>query len=381
MKIGLFSEVTDFSELIFDVPLYTKIEVETDMEVKVEKLEDFERQPYYEYDSHDYFRRLDEGNVYYTYTPPQFLRFIEFVTFPSKNIKGFCLRCNRDSAFTISKAFNFDVEKDLYDELSTSLLDESSDSSIVDTDEHGNFYYVPPAEKLNRRIASLRRLFHGGFIDKTVGCLVCDQLYRFSYIFEVGNDTHENGVKVISIMKIGQYPSPLEMMRSNSKKQTKVLEKIDAVSDYERAYLMKSFSFFVPSFLYLRRVFEKLTYHKYCTAKEKDNKKLTHHKNCAVKEKITIDDFRKIPVKEAFKAICGISSEFFNISKTMIYDILSASIHSLDDDFCEKHSVILESTVEIILSKENAKLEEEKAIKKVTKGLNNAICDARKQMQ
>lgn len=170
------------------------------------------------------------------------------------------------------------------------------------------------------------------------------------YIFECTGDNtsytlfvrfeQENGV--VSMMKIGQYPSNIDIQGIDFECYKKVLERYDAYSDYKRAYFSYLDSLYAGSFAYLRRAFEKMI-NFYCKGIElKDNHVETKIEAC--KEKI--------------------SPDIYDLLKNL-YSILSVSIHELDEDESKTFFDSLKAVIEMQLEFEKTNSEKEETNKRL----------------
>lgn len=144
----------------------------------------------------------------------------------------------------------------------------------------------------------------------------------------------DNGV--VSMMKIGQFPSNIDIQGIDFDCYKKVLERFDAYSDYRRAYFSYLDSLYAGSFTYLRRVFEKMI-NFYCRGMAlEDNHVETKIEAC--KEKI--------------------SPDIYDLMKNL-YSILSVSIHELDENESKEYFDSLKAVIETQLEFEKTNIEKE----------------------
>ena len=134
-----------------------------------------------------------------------------------------------------------------------------------------------------------------------------------------------------SLRKIGQYPSMIDIHGFDFSKYEKQLERIKAYDDYRKADLSYTEGFYVGSFAYLRRIFEKLVNQYLTETKEKpsDNR---------------MDSKIKV-IKNRFDPL--IQNSLKNV-----YGVLSVSIHELDEEQSKEYYDILKAIIDIQLEYE-----------------------------
>ena len=163
--------------------------------------------------------------------------------------------------------------------------------------------------------------------------LLREGIYYIEYLFSCTNDKRHQYIMYISVeikkegfvvRKIGQNPSTLTVKGFDFDKYKKELEEINAYEDYKKADLSYADHFYVGSFAYLRRIFEKML-EKYTNGKIlKDNH---------------IDTKIKI-AKEKF------DPRIRDLLRNM-YGILSASIHELDEETSKDYYIYLKAIIDI----------------------------------
>lgn len=130
----------------------------------------------------------------------------------------------------------------------------------------------------------------------------------------------------VTIRKIGQFPSKIDIWGFDFEKYKSQLNKFDAYPDFKKAELCMSDKLFAGAFTYLRRVFEKML-NSYCDDSELLNKR--------TEEKIEACKGRFDPrVKSLLKNL---------------YGILSAGIHQLSDEQSEEYYIDLRTVIELQL--------------------------------
>lgn len=156
-------------------------------------------------------------------------------------------------------------------------------------------------------------------------------------------------------IKVGQYPSLADIQFAEiGKKYDKYLERED-VREYKKAIGLAAHGVGAGSFVYLRRIFEKLILQTF-----QDNK-----------EKISIEDadFIYQKMEDKIKLIKEYLPEEL-IEMGGLYGVLSKGVHELSEDVCLEYFPILKLAIELILeSKINSEKEKERK-EEVKKALN-----------
>lgn len=148
-----------------------------------------------------------------------------------------------------------------------------------------------------------------------------------------------------SIMKVGQYPSVADMHIGKIKQYKSVLSKED-LKEFTRAIGLAANGVGIGSFVYLRRIFEKLIYE---SAKEAI-------KDCSIKE----EEFTKLRMDEKISAIQDYVPETL-VELKSVYGILSKGIHELAEQECLAYFATMRIGIELILDE---KLEKKRRIEK-----------------
>lgn len=136
-----------------------------------------------------------------------------------------------------------------------------------------------------------------------------------------------------SILKVGQYPSIADIHIAQIKHYNKVLPKED-LKEFTRAIGLAANGIGIGSFVYLRRIFEKLIFEAYNTAKNDgaiDEEKFKHlHMDERIKD-------LKQYLPDTLVEIAG------------VYGILSKGIHQLSEEECLAYFDAMRVGIEIIL--------------------------------
>lgn len=157
-----------------------------------------------------------------------------------------------------------------------------------------------------------------------------------------------------SLIKIGQYPSMANLDFGRLNKYRKLLSSQDS-EELGRAIGLHAHGVGVGSFVYLRRVFERII-------KSKAG-------NLIKDGVISEDDFISLRMNEKIETLKD-QLPTFMVEHPQLYSILSRGIHDLEEDEClEQFEIILQSTeliFEQILEEEERKRREKLLSKKIS---------------
>ena len=148
--------------------------------------------------------------------------------------------------------------------------------------------------------------------------------HRLSFWVRVGQSV---------IQKIGQDPSHADVANDQSKTYRKILSREDA-AEFHKAIGLASHGVGIGSFVYLRRIFERLIWSRFEEFREAEG--------------WNGDDFKKMRMVEKVQLLEGHLPTFL-VENAKIYSILSVGIHELSEDACLAFfDVLKESTTTIL---------------------------------
>lgn len=150
------------------------------------------------------------------------------------------------------------------------------------------------------------------------------------------------------IIKIGQYPSVGDLNYDEVSQYSKVLDRKDA-QELNKAIGLSSHRVGVASFVYLRRVVERLIYRTFNENKDEIYKY----------SGVTEDKFKKMKVREKIKAIRKHLPVDFSTAGKSVYKILSKGVHDLEEDECIKMFPVIKELIFITLNDELRRKDEE----------------------
>lgn len=209
---------------------------------------------------------------------------------PEVRIDGHCPYCNRESTFSVG------------------------------------FQHVPagdPRTKIAERVA------HD---QMTISCSR-NEYHRIHYYFRI-----ENSV----VQKIGQYPSLADIANDEVATYRRAMETSDA-REFHKAIGLAAHGVGVGSFVYLRRVFERLI-----------DKRFEDFKSAEGWEDA---DYYSVRMEEKIQLLKDHLPEFL-VDNRKIYSILSVGIHALDEKNCLGWFDVMKQSIIIILEDDKKKREE-----------------------
>ncbi|RZK37465.1 MAG: hypothetical protein EOO61_08940 [Hymenobacter sp.] len=134
-------------------------------------------------------------------------------------------------------------------------------------------------------------------------------------------------------MKIGQFPSIADISKDETKRYKSILPN-EYYVELNKAIGLYSHGIGIGSFVYMRRIFEKLIFDTFDE----------------VKEEIEIDYKAFVGLKMADKI--GSLSDYLPrtlVEKKALYSVLSKGIHELDENTCKESFPIVRAGIEFIL--------------------------------
>ena len=255
-------------------------------------------------------------NNKYEYDKNEYFKFLYYIGVAQNKLISYCHKCKKEFPFSYeTELFGFD-----YDYRTTEKyiqLTKSSGQSgygRINLNNGSILGLQPPYDKENLN-------------DNTI--------YYIEYFFTCTNDSKHKYMLMISIefndgefivRKIGQNPSMLTVKGFDFDKYKKQLDELNAYEDYKKADLSNADHFHVGAYAYLRRIFEKMV-NKYLVGKELDDNHMDTKIN-AIRDKF---DPR---IQKLLKNL---------------YEILSVSIHELDEQQSKEYYVYLKTIIDMQL--------------------------------
>jgi len=200
----------------------------------------------------------------------------------------------------------------------------------------------------------------GGPIRQSLTCLRYDDQLEFITYFKPGTEDfdEQSGKEIITtdpvFMKIGQYPAAVEFY-PDLRKYRSILPN-NSLKELKRALGLKSHGIGIGSFVYLRRIFEKLLEIAHQEASQLPTFDKSKYGDSRVSEKINM-------LKDYLPD--------FLVENSKIYGILSTGIHELSEDDCLSHFDVVYNSIELILDEKirekERKEKEEQAKMRVSK--------------
>jgi len=166
------------------------------------------------------------------------------------------------------------------------------------------------------------------------------------------------------IQKIGQFPSLADIANDESRRYRQALDREEDGAELHRAIGLAAHGVGVGSFVYLRRVFERLITHRF--------KEFEDQEGCNEAE------FTKLRMEEKIEFLKGHLLDFLARNKK-IYAILSKGIHELQDEECVGAFEALKHAIFFILDEDKHKMEQLELRRKAEQAIASFPKDEDKQ--
>ena len=195
-------------------------------------------------------------------------------------------------------------------------------------------------------------------VDPTKGLaaqsnLICDLCFKCSM-----NETHHLNyvirISEMKMMKIGQYPSIADISIPELRELESVIDK-ESINEFRRAIGLYSHGIGIGSFVYLRRIFERI---------------ISQAKKNAENNNVDLTDFDRLRMSEKIQLLKDFLPEMI-VSRPEIYGIVSKGIHELNEGECKQYFPILKEAILITLSQWIQKRKEQDAIKRVEASISS----------
>lgn len=142
--------------------------------------------------------------------------------------------------------------------------------------------------------------------------------------------------------KIGQHPSFGDIAIDESKTYSKLLDKAD-IGEFHKAIGLAAHGVGIGSYVYLRRIFERLIWKRFAEFKDAEGWDET--------------TFRRTPMKEKIELLKNHLPEFL-VKNSRIYAIMSLGVHELSETDCLAFFPVLKQSTIWILEQDKKKKEE-----------------------
>jgi hypothetical protein len=206
----------------------------------------------------------------------------------------------------------------------------------------------------NSKIIDKLNFYTTGKVDKSsqplnfseffnIKCLRYDDVFYFS-IYWNSEEKY--------FMKIGQYPSIADLHISKINKEYNKVIDGETLKEFTRAIGLAANGVGIGSFVYLRRIFEKLIWETY--SEKKDSLTTTE------------DNFRKSKMEEKITILKDYLPEFL-VEHKILYSILSVGIHELSENECLMYFDVVKSGIEQILDEKVETLNKKRKLENASK--------------
>jgi hypothetical protein len=183
--------------------------------------------------------------------------------------------------------------------------------------------------------------------------------HKLQFLYKVQSESgRTSGASEVQFLeKIGQYPSLAALNLPQVKKYRAVLPD-DVYSDLAKGIGLAAHDVGIGSYVYLRRVFERLVEDAHAIAKDESG--------------WDEDSYRQMRMAEKITALKSHLPEFL-VSHAGLYSLLSKGLHELSEDECLKHFSVVRLGIELILDQKIEERERQKKLEKASKAINTAL--------
>jgi hypothetical protein len=143
-----------------------------------------------------------------------------------------------------------------------------------------------------------------------------------------------------TVQKIGQYPSLADTLQDASRKYSKVFPSKQDQSEFYKALGLAAHGVGIGSFVYLRRIFERLIRRRFDEFEDLEN--------------WTDEDFNSKRWDERIDLMRNHLPGFM-VDNRRVYSILSVGMHELEEAQCLKLAPVMQSSILVILEEDERK--------------------------
>jgi hypothetical protein len=157
----------------------------------------------------------------------------------------------------------------------------------------------------------------------------------------------------MKVQKVGQYPSLADIANDESKEFRGVLSKENS-GEFHKAIGLAAHGVGIGSFVYLRRIFERLI-----------QKRFDEHSG---ENSWKAEDFKRLRMDEKIEFLKKYLPPFL-VEHGKIYSILSLGVHELNEENCLAYFEVMKNSITIILIEDQQKKEELEQRKKFSQAI------------
>lgn len=198
------------------------------------------------------------------------------------------------------------------------------------------------------------------FHSRRAGVILNNEIPMVFYCLR--NNKHEYKFSLLQvdkyIVKIGQYPSMETISNGDIAKYRLILDNQN-FSELHRAGGLASHGIGIASYVYLRRIFERLIFQHY-----------DDHK----KNRGEIDNFTNLRIDEKITALSAELPASL-VQHKAVYKVLSKGIHELDEDSCKKYYPVVRAVIIAILEEDLQRREKQKAATELQSALSGILSE------
>ena len=258
-------------------------------------------------------------------------------------LSEYCTECKEMRVFAmepITFVFEIDDEKRQMRSLAEELVSHQHVQQMKRTPRPGDAVKIREWYWTNWQTEKATRIMVFSFI-----CAM-DTDHHLDYIIRTDGNT---------MVKIGQFPSYADLSFPELDEFKKEIDKA-SMKEFRRAIGLHAQGIGVGSYVYLRRIFERIL----------DAAKRQADSDASV----DLSNYESMRVSERIKLLKAYLPDMINSNPT-IYGIVSKGIHELSEDDCIKYFPVLQEAIFIILRQWAQKRKEQDAIKKLEASISD----------
>lgn len=258
-------------------------------------------------------------------------------------LSEYCTECKEMRVFAmepITFVFEIDDEKRQIRSLAEELVSHQHVQQMNRTPRPGDAVEIREWYWTNWQTEKATRIMVFSFV-----CAM-DTDHHLDYIIRTDGNT---------MVKIGQFPSFADLSFPELDEFKKEIDKA-SMKEFRRAIGLHAQGIGVGSYVYLRRIFERILDAAKCQAESDASVDLSNYESMRVSERI--------------KLLKAYLPDMIN-SNPAIYGIVSKGIHELSEDDCIKYFPVLQEAIFVILRQWAQKRKEQDAIKKLEASISS----------
>lgn len=159
------------------------------------------------------------------------------------------------------------------------------------------------------------------------------------------------------VTKIGQYPSIADLLKPELRKYRPVLD-ADLLADWQRAVGLRAHGIGAGSYVYLRRIIEKMILAAFAAAESEG--------------KVSKEQFERSRWSERIKLLTAYLPAYL-VENAPVYSVLSKGVHELSEEECADYFDVMHTSIEVICDEKLAELQKREKSQAGSKALQKVL--------